>query len=280
MIHMARGAITRERAPHFSVVVPCYNYGRFLGDCVGSILAQPGITADVLIVDDASTDGSALVAEGLAAKHRQVSVLAHKENKGHIASYNDGLALADSDYVVLLSADDMLTPGSLGRAAALMDRHPSVGLVYGHPQEFGEQPVQGRDTAHSWSVWSGEKWIAAQFRRGLGIISSPEAVLRTSVQHEIGYYRPALPHSGDLEMWLRAADVSDVGRINGTDQAYRRVHPASMMLTQYGSVLTDLVERNRAYESFLASSGMDRAGPGACGASCSGGCAMRHLSGP
>ena len=144
---------------------------------------------------------------------------------------------------MLLSADDMLAPGALARATALMEKFPSVGLVYGHPQAFETEPHQNSDRARNWSVWRGERWIKAQFRRGLGIISSPEAVVRTSIQHQVGYYRPELPHSGDLEMWLRIADISDVGRVNGVDQAYRRLHGASMMTTGYGTLLRDLEER-------------------------------------
>jgi glycosyltransferase involved in cell wall biosynthesis len=243
-----------SRTAHVAVVIPCYNYGRYLGACVNSVLTQPGVTTQVHILDDASTDGSAAAAEAIAARDPRVRLTRHRENKGHIATYNEGLASVDSDYVVLLSADDLLAPGALARATALMDRFPSVGLVYGHPQAFDTEPDRSNNRPLSWSTWRGEKWIAAQFRRGLSIITSPEAVVRTSVQHQAGYYRPELPHSGDLEMWLRIADISDVGRVNGVDQAYRRLHAASMMTTGYGTLLRDLEERVKAYESFLARS--------------------------
>lgn len=237
-----------------AVVIPCYNYGRYLDDCVSSILTQFGVTTQVHIIDDASTDGSRAIAESIAARDPRVRLTCHSNNKGHIATYNEGLSAVDSDYVVLLSADDMLAPGALARATALMDNFPSVGLVYGHPQAFDIEPHRDSDKVRNWSIWRGEKWIAAQFRRGLSIINSPEAVVRTSIQHQVGYYRPELPHSGDLEMWLRIADISDVGRVNGVDQAYRRLHAASMMTTGYGTLLRDLEERVKAYENFLAGS--------------------------
>lgn len=242
------------RPANVVVVIPCYNYGRYLDECVASVLTQSGVTTQVHIIDDASTDGSAAVAEAIAASDPRVRLTCHSKNKGHIATYNEGLSAVDSDYVVLLSADDMLAPGALARATALMDNFPSVGLVYGHPQAFDIEPERNSDKLRNWSVWRGDKWTAAQFRRGLSIITSPEAVVRTSVQHQVGYYRPELPHSGDLEMWLRIADVSDVGRVNGVDQAYRRLHAASMMTTGYGTLLRDLEERVKAYESFLAGS--------------------------
>ena len=248
---------TAKRAPLVTVVVPCYNYGHYLRACVESIVSQPGVETDVLIIDDASTDNSAEVAAQLADQVSQVRFVHHALNKGHIATYNEGLVTVDSDYVVLLSADDLLAPGALGRATALMEANPSVGLTYGNPQLFSETPVEHRPRFTSWSVWGGDRWIEAQFKRSLSIIYSAEAVVRTSVHHAAGYYRPELPHSGDLEMWLRIASISDVGRVNGADQAYRRDHAASMMRTHFASAVEDLRRRDDAYESFLATAGAD-----------------------
>ena len=77
--------------------------------------------------------------------------------------------------------------------------------------------------------------------------------MRNVVQQEIGGYNPALPHSGDFEMWLRAAAVADVGRVNGANQAYYRIHAASMQRTTYAGHLTDLEGRRAAFESVLHS---------------------------
>ncbi len=239
------------RRPHVLVVVPCYNYGHFLESCVSSIVEQPGVTAEVHIIDDASTDDSVRVAERLVDRYRDVRLTEHRINRGHIATYNEGLSQADSDYVVLLSADDLLAPGALERATAIMEHRREVGLVYGHPQSFETAPTIREARLRNWSIWKGHDWITAQLRRGLSIIYSPEAVVRTSVHHEAGYYRPELPHSGDLEMWLRIAEIADVARVNGPDQAYRRVHQASMMQTNFSAPVDDLEHRRLAYESFL-----------------------------
>ena len=95
-----------------SVVIPCYRYGHFLADCVRSVLdEQPGVDVRVLIIDDASPDDSADQARKLAAADPRITVQVHEANRGHIATYNEGLLeWADGDYSVLLSADDRLTP--------------------------------------------------------------------------------------------------------------------------------------------------------------------------
>lgn len=244
-------------APRVSVVVPCFNYGRYLPDCVASILSQQGVQPDVLIMDDASTDDSASVALALAEANPNVHVIQHRENKGHIATYNEGLGIIEGEFAVLISADDLLAPGALGRATALMRHHPEVGLVYGRPVIFTghETPTSVKTRTTSWSVWRGAAWAELQCRRGSSLIYSPEAVVRTSVQRSVGDYSPDLPHSGDLEMWLRFAAVSDIGRINGPDQALKRTHGSNMITVHYGTVLADLSERWKAYQHFFLGSG-------------------------
>ncbi|WP_244931726.1 glycosyltransferase family 2 protein [Nocardioides sp. W7] len=237
--------------PTVSVVVPCYRYGRYLPAAVASALDQPGVEVEVIVVDDASPDDSAEVARALAAADPRVRVLVHEQNRGHIQTYNDGLALAEGEYVSLLSADDLLTPGSLTRAAALFEAHPGVGLVYGYARSFtGEVPV-AVPRVRSWSVYAGREWLDLTARRGRCLISSPEAVVRREVLAG-GGYDARLPHSADFALWLRAAAHWDVARVNGPIQAWYRVHDANMHLTTYAGWLTDLVERRRTFDLFFA----------------------------
>jgi hypothetical protein len=233
-------------------VIPCYNYGRYVSTAVRSVLDQPDVDVEAIVIDDASTDGSAEVVRELAAADPRVRPILHRRNFGHIATYNEGLEQANGDYVVLLSADDALTPGSLARATALLEIHPSVGLVYGHHEVFVDDPPPVTQEVRNWTIWSGNEWIERRCRSGRNCIASPEAVMRTSVQHAIGGYDLNLPHSGDLEMWLRAAAVSEIGRINGPPQAYYRVHPNSMMRTTYAlNSLVDFEQSLSAFETAL-----------------------------
>src|SRR4051812_31139452 len=103
------------------VVIPCYNYGRFLEECVGSVLDQPIRDVRILIIDDASSDNSLSVARKLAEADPRVNVTAHSINRGHIFTYNEGLLdWASAEYTLLLSADDLLTRGALGRAVEVL----------------------------------------------------------------------------------------------------------------------------------------------------------------
>jgi hypothetical protein len=242
----------QQRRPLVSVVLPCYNYGHYLPTAVASVIDQPGVDVELIVIDDASSDGSAEVVRSLADD--RIRSVRHSVNRGHIATYNEGLDMARGEYVVLLSADDALTPGCLARATALMESHPSVGFVYGFPVEFANELLPVTVEVRDWTIWTGEEWIERLCRTGRNCIFSPEVVMRASVQREIGGYDPELPHSGDLEMWLRAAIVSDVGRINGAAQAYYRVHDRSMHRTTYSGLVTELEARLAAFEKVLTMS--------------------------
>ena len=236
-----------------SVVIPCHNYGRFLSECVQSVLDQQGVDVEVIIVDDASTDESRAVATRFASHDDRVRVVQHDTNTGFVAAFNDGLKYAEGDFIVRLDADDLLTAGSLARSAGLLQAFPSVGLVYGHPLHFtSDVPTHFETLVDSWTVWSGDVWLSARCQQAVNCITSPEAVIRASVLESIGPLRGELSVAPDMEMWLRAAAVSDVGRVNGPDQAFHRDHSASLTAAADYDVLGDLVERQAVFEVFFS----------------------------
>ena len=243
--------------PLVKVIVPCYGYADQLGDCLRTVLNQEGVDLQVLILDDCSPDETPEVARRIMVGDDRIEYRRHRQNAGLIATANEGLSWADDgDFVILLSADDMLVPGSLKRAVRVMEAEPAVGLVYGHAQYF-ESPEALPSVSKRWrgtKVWSGREWIRLRCRSGHNCISSPEAVVRTSVQRLVGGYDPACQHSSDLNMWLRIAAVSDVAYIRGAVQALYRIHSDSMFRGAMHPVL-DLTERRAAFFGFFDGAG-------------------------
>jgi glycosyltransferase involved in cell wall biosynthesis len=233
------------------VIVPCYNYGRFLRECVGSVLAQEGVEVRVLIIDDASQDDSEQVGRALAAEDRRVEFRRHAVNRGHIATYNEGLAWAGGDYLLLLSADDLLTPGALGRVAVVMDANPRAGFAHGRAVKTAAPDSDGfiAPAAYSWSVVPGTEWVANCCAQGANWVYTPTAVVRTAVQKRVGNYRPDLPHAGDFDMWLRIAARADVAFVDA-DQAYYRTHGTNMSRGYVGA--RDLDQLADAFGQFFA----------------------------
>lgn len=253
------GRITKphplDRIPRVSVVIPCYNYGRFLRQCVESVTRdQPGIELEVIIVDDKSTDDSLEVARAIQEADKRVRVIAHERNKGHIATYNDGLDAVTGEFVLLLSADDLVTPGALTRAAELLAAETSVGLVYGNAIHFSADLPPSRGETKNWIIWLGIDWLHFRCHSGYNVVASPEVVMRTSVLRAIGGYRADLPHAGDFEMWLRTSAVSDVGYLTGVDQAYYRNHTVNMSRRDFnsGTACGQLIDLQQRWLSFQA----------------------------
>jgi glycosyltransferase involved in cell wall biosynthesis len=214
---------------HVDVMVVCYNYGRFLRECVESVLAQSHTDLRVVIVDDASTDDTPVVCSELMSKDRRVEVVRHAINRGHIRTYNECIDLARDEYMLLLSADDYLLPGALARAVAVLDAEREIGLVHGawfwcHEDGTVTNPnVAAPSTEIVDRVWLIERLAIGNY------IHTATAVVRTSVQKTLGGYRLELPHTGDLDMWLRFALHGNVAYVAERQAAYRR-HDRNMSL--------------------------------------------------
>jgi glycosyltransferase involved in cell wall biosynthesis len=249
----SRRADVAARLSTVDVVIPCYNYGRYLQTCVNSVLSQAGVEVRVLAIDDASSDNTEEIGEGLAASDSRVKFRRHAVNKGHIATYNEGLIdWSEADYTVLLSADDLLAPGALKRAVDIMDADERIGMVYGraiHFRQENELPA-ANPRKSAYSHWSGAEWLEGRCRAGHNVITSPEVVVRGSIQRSVGGYRSELPHAGDLEMWLRIAAVSDIAYVRRIPQAYYRVHANSMIRTVYKGSVLDLRQRKLVFDKF------------------------------
>jgi glycosyltransferase involved in cell wall biosynthesis len=231
------------------VIVPCYNYGDLLEACVASVLSQREVDARVLIMDDASTDRTPEVGRRLAAQDPRVEYRRHDVNRGHIATYNEALNDVTGDYCMILSADDLLTPGSLMRATRLMDAHPEVGLTYGCDITFRHTPPTHPATGgmcYGRHIMTYLEFLEVSCRLGHTPIQAPTAIVRTALHREIGGYRAELPHSGDTEIWLRMAVHAAVAEIDA-DQAFRRLHATNMSL-EY-SPLRRLEEQKRAFDT-------------------------------
>lgn len=104
-----------------SVVIPVYNGGGAFGTCLDALLASDHPDFEVIVVDDASTDGSAAVAAA-----RGVAVISQPSRRGPASARNAGAACARGALLVLLDADVVVAPDALSRAEAFLSAHPEV----------------------------------------------------------------------------------------------------------------------------------------------------------
>jgi glycosyltransferase involved in cell wall biosynthesis len=240
---------TASAPPRVDVVVPCYNYARFLRRSVESILCQDGVAVRVLVIDDASSDETDQVGQALATDSR-VHFRRHPGNLGHIATYNEGiLGWASAKYTMLISADDWLTPGSLKRTVNLLETHPDCGFAFGFALIVTDPPnglptLDGRRC-----VLPGEDYVRHVIDHA-NPVPTPTVVVRTDLQQRLGGYRTELPHSGDMELWLRFAAHGSVGIIRDVQACYRW-HGGNMGKDYYHGALGDLEQQEAAAASGL-----------------------------
>lgn len=186
--------------PSVSVIIPCYNASAFLAEAIASARAQTLAPAEVLVVDDQSTDGSADIAREAGAR-----VLSAPTNAGPASARNIGIAAATGDLIAFLDADDCWLPGHLEACAGLLARFPEAGVAFSPVTQFGD-----RDLEAPAQMPAG---IPSDIRMLLwrsNPVAQSGAVVRRGVLAEVGGYRPGMRHAEDYELWLRIADKYQV----------------------------------------------------------------------
>src|ERR1700722_10743616 len=119
-----------------TVVITTYNYARFLGDAISSVLNQTRRADEIIVIDDGSTDDPAAVVRGFAGVR-----LIRQENRGRSAARNVGLKTCTTRHLVFLDADDRLLPNALETGLGWAAAKPECAFVYG---------------AHRWIAEDGE----------------------------------------------------------------------------------------------------------------------------
>jgi glycosyltransferase involved in cell wall biosynthesis len=123
--------------PRVTVVIPCFNHGRYLDEAVGSALAQTHADLEVVVVDDGSTDPETVAL--LDHYERPRTRVLRGPNAGPSAARNRGIAEGTGEYVLPLDADDRIAPTYVEKAVRLLDEDPRVGIVYCRAEYFGDR---------------------------------------------------------------------------------------------------------------------------------------------
>jgi glycosyltransferase involved in cell wall biosynthesis len=219
------------------------------------VLSQTDVSVRVLIIDDASPDDTAEVAAALVREDPRVTFIRHSKNRGHIATYNEGIEWASAEYFLLLSADDLLAPGALGRATKLMDENIDIVLTHGEFIEWHDHLPFPQIHEPQTLVWRRQNLIRETCATGACLVCTPTAIVRTSTQKAAGGYRPSLPHAGDMEMWLRFAARGSVARIDHPVQAISRRHSSNMSNPYFEDKISDFEQRKEVFDTFFAEHG-------------------------
>jgi glycosyltransferase involved in cell wall biosynthesis len=122
-----------------SIVIPCYDSAPYLADTVASLLGQEMTDCEIVFVDDGSRDETvALIAAIIDDSPAFAMRLIEQPNTGLAGARNTGVGAARGRYLLPLDADDLIAEGMLARCAAVLDADPTLDLVYGDREDFGD----------------------------------------------------------------------------------------------------------------------------------------------
>lgn len=181
--------------PRISIIIPTYNNSHFLPETFASVFSQNYHDYEIIVVDDGSTDDTAVRLQAYADRVRYV----YQKNAGSANARNKGLDLARGEYIVFLDADDLLLPGKLKEQAAFLDVRPSLGMVHSGWQEIDEHGrlLRTIEPWHAAPVLDLETWFKQKPIR-MGAM-----MYRRLWLESVGGLDPTIRQSHDVDLMLR-----------------------------------------------------------------------------
>lgn len=240
-----------------SIVVPCYNYGRFIEETLRSVQRQDYPHWECIVVDDGSTDDSAERVRPFLADHRMRYHF--QENRGLSAARNAGLKLSRGEFIQFLDADDHLSPDKLLRHVEFFAKSPHVDVSYSDyryfPSDSPDQYFPSLELRHD-SAMPRVSGQGMQLLAGLlnaNIMPVNAAMVRRSLVDRIGAFDEGLRYLEDWDFWLRAAFSGSEIRYLGDGQGYAniRVHKTSMSGSKRPMLEGELALRKKVAREFI-----------------------------
>ncbi|MDN5212496.1 glycosyltransferase [Fulvivirgaceae bacterium BMA12] len=195
-------------SPLVTVICLCYNHGRFLATSIQSVINQTYSNLEIIIVDDASTDGSQELIDQFKNEDR-VKLVMLPDNLGNCAAFNRGLALAHGKYIIDLATDDVLMPDRIEKQVTLFETlEKEVGVIFSNTEYID---AEGRHLRWHYPVDEHKKVKQAVpqgniFAQLLAryFISPPSMMMRKVVLDELCGYDRNLAYE-DFDFWIRSS---------------------------------------------------------------------------
>ena len=230
----------RARRPLVTVIVPVWNGERFLRESLDSILGQTYRPLEVIVMDDASSDGTRDIAQsyGEAIRyHRQPAT------RGIYGNANDGIGMARGEYIAVYHADDIYDPRIVEREVAFLEEHPEAGAVFSSMIMIDPSGAEQARLVLPPAVRGGRPLPFGVVVNTLLLYKNrflmcPSSMVRASVYRAVGLYRDAeFRNTADMDMWFRIARRYSVGVLEDHLFRYRYGHGNSAQ--RYHHLRTD-----------------------------------------
>jgi glycosyltransferase involved in cell wall biosynthesis len=209
--------------PKVTVIIPCYNRGKFIAETVESVLSQTYSNVELVVVDDGCTDNSREVLEPYADRIR---ILEHpgRVNCGQSAALNLGIRSSESDYVAFLDSDDLFAPDKIEKQVRFFEEHPQFGLVYANGHAIDEN---GNVIFRFYGKNHKEESDPNRVLLDCYFLLPNNALLRRDVLAKSGLFDESLRSAQDHDLAIRVAEVTKIAYLDECLFSYRR-HPDSI----------------------------------------------------
>ena len=226
-----------EQKPLISTIIPVYNRERYLSEAIESVLAQSYLSIELIIIDDGSTDSSAEIAQHYTSKSGQYF---YQENGGIGAARNQGVRLANGEYLAFLDSDDIWLPEKLSLQFDAMRTDPKNKMVFGQVMNFLSPELPNSEhkfDPSTQNIFPGYSASAMLIKR--------EDFLR------VGYFSTGWQVGEFIDWYARAQDIGMKSHMLPELLVKRRIHQTNIGVTErdsrkdYAHILKAALERRR-----------------------------------
>lgn len=235
------------KSPKVSVIIPCYNYARFLTATLRSLQNQSLSDFECIIVDDGSVDDTRAVADTFIRKDKRYFYL-YQQNQGLSAARNAGMKMARGQFIQFLDADDLLSDQKLLLQSDFMTANPDIDISYTDALYFSDadHSIQCKSFyfENGELHFSREPWIKKIDAKGPGLVRlllfdniAPvnSMLIRRSVIDRVGFFNTTYLSLEDWEFWWQCAfqDLRFSHFDSHNAYAMIRLHTSSMTADSY-----------------------------------------------
>lgn len=255
---------TANQTPTVSIIIPNYNYSRFLKERFNSILSQTFQDFEIIILDDASTDNSVDILKEYAKNPKVAHFVVNDQNSGSpFAQWKKGIELAKGKYIWIAEADDSSTPEFLERTVAVMDSNPNLALcitgsigiddndniIENNFSWMSDHRVKSR--LGSTKCHKGTDYIVHNMFWGCYIYNASATLFRrSSIQPDMLVQSARMRNSGDWLFWTKLLEHGDVAEIYDNLNIIRRHSNTTTGIgRQSGNIYFEDIEVMRYIES-------------------------------
>lgn len=213
---------TRAAAAQVSVIIPVHNGARYLAESLDSVLGQTRPPFEVVVVDDASSDGTPEILQRYGADIRVIHLA---ENAGPGGARNRALEEIQGDLVAFQDADDLWEPEKLELQVARFQARPELEMCVAHIKNFWMPEV-----AHEEALYQGRR-----FAEAVPGFTLPTLLARRPLFDRVGDFDPSLRTGSDTDWFMRARDLQPVTEVLPDVLVRRRLHGHNLTRPDYAS---------------------------------------------